>query len=77
VFEERFNAGGFDHVPSFHCRDHEMLLLEIPLKVQGISMKKIFEHISCGARTKGSICIHGLGEQVYDRHGYALRNMFM
>jgi hypothetical protein len=30
-----------------HCGNHEPLLLEIPLKAQGLATEEIVEHISC------------------------------
>jgi hypothetical protein len=54
-----------------------MFLLESPLKAQGLAMEEITEHIPCGPTSQqGSICIHGLGGQVYDRHGHALGYRF-
>jgi hypothetical protein len=48
VLEEMFDADGFDHVPVLHCGNHDPLLLESPLKAQGLATKEIVEHISCG-----------------------------
>jgi hypothetical protein len=52
VLEERFDANGFDHAHILHCGDHEPLLLEIPLKAQGLATEEIFERISCGPSHK-------------------------
>jgi hypothetical protein len=47
VLEKRFNTEGFGHAPVSHCGDHEPLLLENPLKAQGLATEEIVEHISC------------------------------
>jgi hypothetical protein len=35
-----------------NCGDHEPFLLEIPLKVKGLAMNEIVEHIPCGPSHK-------------------------
>jgi hypothetical protein len=52
VLEERFDTEGFDHAPILHCGDHELLLLEIPLKAQGLATEEVVEHIPCGLAHK-------------------------
>jgi hypothetical protein len=43
---------GFDHAPVLHCGDHEPLMLESPLKAQGLATEEIVEHIPCGPGRK-------------------------
>jgi hypothetical protein len=52
VLEERYDAEGFDYALVFHCGDHELFLLESPLKAQGLAMEEIVEHIPCGPTRK-------------------------
>jgi hypothetical protein len=52
VLEERYDAEGFDYSLVLHCGDHEPFLLESPLKVQGLAMKEIVEHVPCGPTRK-------------------------
>jgi hypothetical protein len=37
VLEERYDANIFDYTHIFHCGDHELFLLESPLKAQGLA----------------------------------------
>jgi hypothetical protein len=52
VLEERFGIEGFDHAPILHCGDHDLLLLESPLKAQGLATEDIVERIYCGPGRK-------------------------
>jgi hypothetical protein len=52
VLEERYDTEGFDHALVLHCGDHEPLMLESPLKAQGLATKEIVEHIPCGPGRK-------------------------
>ena len=52
VLEERYDTEGFDYAPVLHCGDHEMFLLESPLKAQGLAMEEITEHNPCGLVNK-------------------------
>ena len=52
MLEERFGIEGFDHAPILHCGDHDLLLLESPLKDQGLAMMEIVENIPCGPYLK-------------------------
>jgi len=49
VLEERSDAEGFDHALIFHCRP---LMLESPLKSQGLAIEEIVKHITCGPTHK-------------------------
>jgi hypothetical protein len=52
VLEERFDAEGFHHALVFHCADHELLLLESPLKAQGLTAEEIVVRIPWGPTHK-------------------------
>jgi hypothetical protein len=52
VLEERYVIESFDYAPDLHSGDHELFLLKIPLKVQGLTMEEVVEHIPCGPTHK-------------------------
>ena len=52
MLEERYDAEGFDHTLVLHYGDHEPLLLESPLKAQGLAPEEIVEHILWGPACK-------------------------
>jgi hypothetical protein len=47
VLEESFDIEGPDHALVLNCVDHEKILLERPLKAQGLAMEDIIELTSC------------------------------
>jgi hypothetical protein len=48
VLEERYDAVGFDYAHVLHYGDHELFLLEGPLKAQDLATEERVEHIPCG-----------------------------
>jgi hypothetical protein len=47
VYEDRFGIEGFDHVPIFHCKDHEPFIF-----FQGLSTQIVVKKIPCGPSNK-------------------------
>jgi len=52
VLAEIFDLESFDYAPILHYRDHELPILERPLKAQVRATSDIVEHIPCRSANK-------------------------
>jgi hypothetical protein len=52
VLDERYDVEGFEYALVLNCGDHDLFLLESPVRDQGSTTKEIVEHIPCGLARK-------------------------